>query len=115
MTRPIHWLIITILLVYGMAWNPTVAQAQGKEIFNGTCAMCHGQDGTGDGPAGKSFSSPPDNFTDPKFWQMGDVMGDVKDHITTTIKNGHGPMPAFSLSDSQINAVIAYMEQKFKP
>lgn len=110
MARRIHWFIIAILLVYGIAWNPAVALAQGQEIYNSTCAMCHGKDGTGNGPAGKSFSSSPDDFTAPSFWK-----GDVKDKITTTIKNGHGPMPAFTLSPSQIEAVIAYMEQKFKP
>ncbi len=110
MTRRIHWLTCTIVVGFALAWSPATALAQGQEIYNSTCAMCHGQDGTGNGPAGKSFSSPPDDFTDPSFWQ-----GDVKDHITTTIKNGHGPMPAFTLSPSQIDAVIAYMEQKFKP
>ena len=110
MTRRTHWLICTIFVGYALAWSPAVALAQGEEIYNSTCAMCHGQDGTGDGPAGKSFSSPPDNFTKPGFWK-----GDVKEHITTTIKNGHGPMPAFTLSPSQIDAVIVYMEQKFKP
>ncbi len=110
MTKHMHWLIIAAFLVYGLALNPAAALAQGQEIYNSTCAMCHGKDGTGNGPAGKSFSSPPDNFTDPSFWK-----GDAAQHITTTIKNGHGPMPAFTLSDSQIKAVIAYMEQTFKP
>ena len=110
MTRRIHWLTCIIFVGFALAWSPANALAQGQEIYNGTCAMCHGQDGTGNGPAGKSFSSPPDDFTDPSFWQ-----GDVKDKITTTIKNGHGPMPAFTLSPGKIEAVIAYMEQKFKP
>ena len=73
--------------------------------------MCHGQDGKGNGPAGSAFSPPPANFTSSSFWQ-----GNVKEKITDTIENGHGPMPAFSeLSPSQIKAIINYMEQAFKP
>jgi mono/diheme cytochrome c family protein len=110
MTKCMHWLIIAVFLVYGLALNPVTALAQGQEIFNDKCAMCHGQDGGGDGPAGSAFSPPPADFTSPGFWQ-----GAVKQKITNTIENGHGPMPAFTMSSSQIQAVISYMEQTFKP
>jgi mono/diheme cytochrome c family protein len=113
MAKCIHWLMVVVFLGSGMAWNPGAAlgQSQGQSLFNDKCAMCHGRDGTGNGPAGMAFSPPPANFTNPNFWQ-----GDVKQKISHTITNGHGPMPAFTeMSPSQIKAVIEYMEQQFKP
>lgn len=110
MSKYFPWLIIVIFLGYGVAWSPAVALAQGQEIFNDKCASCHGQDGSGNGPVGSVFSPPPANFTSPGFWQ-----GQVKQKITSTIENGHGPMPAVPLSPTQITAVIHYMQQTFKP
>lgn len=110
MTRRIHWLIVIIFIGYALAWSPAVALAQGQEIYNDKCAICHGQDGAGNGPAGSALSPPPADFTSPSFWQ-----GNVKQKITNTIENGHGPMPALTMSPNQIQAVINYMEQTFKP
>ena len=86
------------------------ALAQGKQIFDNNCSMCHGKDGRGNGPASASFHPKPKDFHKASFWQ-----GNVKDKITDTIENGHGPMPAISLNQSQIKEVIKYMEQAFKP
>ena len=110
MAKSINWLIIAIFLGVFLAWNPLAAWAQGQETFNAKCAMCHGQDGKGNGPMSSGFSPPPANFTSPSFWQ-----GNAQQKITTTVENGHGSMPALSLTPSQIKTVIAYMEKTFKP
>jgi mono/diheme cytochrome c family protein len=110
MPKWINWFIITIFLGYALAVSPVAAFAQGQQIFNDRCAMCHGQDGKGNGPAAASFSPAPADFTSPGFWQ-----GNVGQKITNTIENGHGPMPAISLSSNQIKAVIAYITKSFKP
>ena len=103
------WLIIIIFLGYGLAWSPAAALAQGQGIYNDKCAMCHGQDGKGNGPAAAALSPSPADFTSPAFWQN---TSNAK--ITATIENGHGPMPSIDLSPSQIKAVIEYMAQTFK-
>lgn len=36
--------------------------ARGKEIFGSRCAMCHGDKGHGDGPAGKALKPPPSDI-----------------------------------------------------
>lgn len=36
--------------------------AQGAELFQSNCAMCHGAGGLGDGPAGQSLEPPPGNL-----------------------------------------------------
>lgn len=35
----------------------------GKEVFNSYCAVCHGTDGKGNGPAASAMKAPPTNLT----------------------------------------------------
>lgn len=83
---------------------------RGKSLFAEKCAICHGSDGKGNGPAAASLSPSPPDFTRTSFWEK---TSDAK--ITDTIENGHGPMPAFRISSSDIMAIIGYMKQSFKP
>lgn len=58
---------------------------EARAFFAGRCAMCHGDAGRGDGPAGKALTPQPRNFTD-RGWQTS-----VTDqHIEKVILNG-GP------------------------
>jgi mono/diheme cytochrome c family protein len=103
----IAWLLGAVL------WSPGRVLAQyesGKGIYNDKCAICHGQDGKGNGPLAGSFSPSPADFTNPSFWQ-----GNVNQRITDTIENGHGPMPAINLNSGEIRGVIDYMSHTFKP
>ncbi|WP_298567976.1 cytochrome-c oxidase, cbb3-type subunit III [uncultured Aliiroseovarius sp.] len=77
--------------------------AAGATVFADNCTACHMEDGTGD----RSQGAP--NLTD-AIW----LYGDTKDEITEVVVNGpFGVMPAWSgkLTDSQINAVSAYVHQ----
>ncbi|MBM3460987.1 MAG: cytochrome c [Armatimonadetes bacterium] len=50
--------------------------AKGKELFLKNCATCHGDTGTGDGPAGAALDPKPRNFSTESFkfggedWQL---------------------------------------------
>jgi mono/diheme cytochrome c family protein len=102
-------LIAVIFITVSLA--PAPALAQGQEIFNNHCAICHGQDGKGNGPMSSGFNPPPANFTSSAFWQ-----GNVPQKITNAVTKGFGVMPPVSnLTPSQIKAVINYLEHKFKP
>jgi mono/diheme cytochrome c family protein len=81
----------------------------GKKIFDDQCAMCHGQDGKGNGPAAGYLSTKMVDFTDPKYWQS---TSDKK--MEETIRGGRKPMPAFDLTSDQMKAVIEYMKQAFR-
>jgi mono/diheme cytochrome c family protein len=105
-----RWLIIAVFLGSGLTWNPVTALAQGQQIFNDKCAMCHGADGRGNGPAAAALSPPPADFNTASFWQSTS-----RARMVETIENGRGQMPAFDLSSSQINAVINYITETFKP
>ncbi|SRR5271166_1865905 len=41
----------------------TTSPASGKEMFNAYCAVCHGTDGKGNGPAASALKVPPTNLT----------------------------------------------------
>jgi mono/diheme cytochrome c family protein len=113
MRRAIVLVIAGLFLVGGLFCSSGAVLAQssrGQQIFNDKCAMCHGRDGKGNGPASSAFSPSPADFNSAAFWQ-----GNVNQKITDTIENGHGPMPPIELSPEQIKTVIDYMTQAFKP
>ena len=104
--------VVGALLGIGLLGPVSRAAAQyerGKALFDDKCQMCHGIKGDGKGPAAASFTPKPANFTDPRFWREN---SDRK--IATTIRKGHGPMPAFDLKPEEIKAIINYMSHAFK-
>lgn len=46
-------------------------------VFQQTCALCHGADGTGNTPMAANFNPPPRNYTDPA-WQASVTDEDIK-------------------------------------
>jgi mono/diheme cytochrome c family protein len=40
-----------------------ISPASGKEMYTSYCAVCHGTDGKGDGPAASALKVPPTNLT----------------------------------------------------
>lgn len=81
----------------------------GKNLYENKCQLCHGANGKGDGPAASAFSPSPANFTDPRFWQ-----GEPDKKIMESVRNGKGPMPAFTLSPEEIKEITEYMSHTFK-
>ncbi len=57
--------------------------AHGKVVFKNNCAICHGDEGKGDGPAGKALVPPPRNFVEGK-WKKGGRSQD----LFHTVQNG---------------------------
>jgi mono/diheme cytochrome c family protein len=86
------------------AWGVQSLHAQsGADTYKGKCMMCHGADGSGNTPAGKSMKAIP--FTSPDLVKATDA-----DLIAATL-NGKGKMPAYSgkLTPAQVKEVIAYI------
>lgn len=82
----------------------------GKEIFAMNCASCHGPEGLGNGPAGKTLNPAPQDLTNP------DLQAAFDDHyIFWRITVGGAPrqsgMTAFEhiLSEEERWQVIAYI------
>ena len=57
---------------------------QAKQMFASVCAMCHGLDGTGNGPAAETLKPKPRNYTD-AAWQASVTDEDLK---MTILKGG---------------------------
>jgi mono/diheme cytochrome c family protein len=54
--------------------------SQAEAMFTTVCAMCHGIDGTGNGPASASLNPKPRNYTD-AAWQASVSDAQLKDTI----------------------------------
>jgi putative copper export protein/mono/diheme cytochrome c family protein len=72
------------------------AIAHGEKLFKANCALCHGADGSGDGPAAKGLPTRPADLTAEHFWTHSD--GDLFWYISHGIKAPDGGigMPGFS-------------------
>ncbi|MHB8134295.1 MAG: c-type cytochrome [Anaerolineaceae bacterium] len=93
-----------------LAADPNAATA-GKDIYDTTCAACHGPGGKGDGPAGKSLTPPASDLT-----KVVATAGD--DYLFYRISEGgamdpyNSSMPAQknALSEDEIWQVVTYIK-----
>ncbi|MBI2455689.1 MAG: c-type cytochrome [candidate division NC10 bacterium] len=90
----------------GWSAEMTALLETGKRVYGEKCAVCHGEGGKGDGPAGKVLVPRPPDFTDPRFMASktdADFLG--------SIDRGKGAMPAWEkiLTAEERQAVLAYM------
>ena len=86
--------------------SPTVNSLQrGQVLFGITCAVCHGQDGTGDGPLSGYFSPKPANLTGEAVQSLSDA------EIFLVITQGRGLMPSLAENLSPVERwdVINYV------
>lgn len=84
--------------------------ATGKDLYQKTCAPCHGPGGKGDGPAAAALNPKPRDHTN------GTYMDKLTNrHIYTVVKNGgaqfgYPTMPGQpQLPDDQVVAIIAFV------
>lgn len=76
--------------------------------FKAKCAMCHGGDGAGSTPVGKSM----------KIRDLGsqEVQGQTDGQLTEILTNGKNKMPSYKgkLTDDQIKGLVSYVRQLAK-
>ena len=77
--------------------------ADGPAVYKAKCATCHGADGSGQTPMGKSM----------KLRDLGspEVQKQTDKELYAWTADGKGKMPAYKskLSDAEINALVAHM------
>ena len=92
----------------------TAQEQQGEALFQQNCAFCHAADGTGRNWIGSFLQPPPRNLTSAAAMQ-----GMTRARLKQVIRDGlpGTTMPAWQsvLSDSQMDAVIAYVARAFHP
>ncbi len=77
--------------------SPSLASLKrGEEVYNQTCATCHGMTGGGDGPvAGPPFGQGPFGLVLPIGGQMSVAKALTDGHIYATMTLGRGRMPSY--------------------
>ncbi len=81
----------------------TLAAADGAALYKAKCAMCHGADGSGMTPMGKSMKLR--DLRSPEVQKQSDAA------LTKVTADGKGKMPAYKgkLTDAEISALVAHM------
>jgi mono/diheme cytochrome c family protein len=85
----------------GAQLAPTLA-SRGEAILTGDCAVCHAVSGTTGGPA----------YMAPSFAEIArraDI-GTLRDSLQRNAVAGHPAMPRTSLSPTDVEAILSYLE-----
>ena len=88
--------------------------AEGEKLFKANCASCHGENGTGGGPAAMGLNPAPRNFTSKDNW----VNGTKLSQIYTTLQEGLPPSAMASydyLLPKEKFALAHYIRTNFIP
>jgi mono/diheme cytochrome c family protein len=88
--------------------------AEGEKLFKSNCTSCHGENGTGGGPAAAGLNPAPRNFTSMDNW----VNGTKISQIYTTLQEGIPPSAMASyeyLLPEQKFALAQYLRATFIP
>lgn len=107
-----------VLLAAGAGAAPgaeTADPALGRRTYEENCAVCHGADGDGRGPAAHHFASPPRDLTSGRFKLRSTGSGqlptdaDLKRSIVRGLP-GTGMVPQDHLDPVEVDAVVAYLK-----
>ncbi|MCP3104141.1 c-type cytochrome [Myxococcus sp. K15C18031901] len=93
---------------------PAETLSRGHSVYTYYCASCHGENGDGQGPAGRGMRPVPRNFRLALF-KFGDVaVGELPtdEALKRTLRRGlHGtPMFAWDVPDADQDAVLQYLK-----
>jgi mono/diheme cytochrome c family protein len=80
--------------------------ATGEAIYEAQCAVCHGEEGKGDGPAAPALTPRPVDLT------TSEVLRSMTDpELLLLLENGKGSMPGFGrvLSDEELRLVVIWV------
>jgi len=81
----------------------------GKQVYQDNCAQCHGENGAGDGPAGKEISMLPANFVTGRP-SVAESLRALREGVEGT------PMAPWNrkLSEAELSAVAYYVRSFYK-
>jgi len=94
---------VVILSVLLLLISLPMFAADGAAIYKSKCALCHGPDGGGQTPSGKSMKV--------RDLRSAEVQKQTDVELTKVISGGKGKMPAYGkqLSDADVNALIVFI------
>ena len=96
-------LMAALFLMLALAGFATADDAAGKAIFTSHCAICHGPNGDGNSPIGKTLNVP--GFRSAQAQKL------TESEVKAIVTSGKNKMPAFKdkLTDAQIDQVVDYV------
>ncbi|GAB4295367.1 MAG: hypothetical protein Kow0098_17680 [Ignavibacteriaceae bacterium] len=93
--------------------EPTAQMLEkGKELYQTNCASCHGENGTGTGPASVGLNPAPRNFTVDQNWVNGAKLSQIYQTLEEGIA-GSGMISYNFLSPEDRIALAQYIRQTF--
>ena len=100
--------IATVVVAPLLLCSRTRADDKSAATYKAKCVTCHGADGKGDTPAGKSTKVR--SFADPEVVKASD------DDLAGIIEKGKGKMPGYgkSLKPEEIKDMVAYIRSLAK-
>lgn len=116
MRNDLWWAAVPVLVLLSfqtwMAHIPAHAAGgdaqKGKVVYEKSCVLCHGPQGRGDGPVGKTTNPPAADFTSAASKKKTDA------ELLATIENGRPPTAMVGwkgqLSEGEIQDVLAYVK-----
>ena len=115
---PASLLILGVVLSGGCATptTPAPAASDGEAIYTRYCAVCHGPEGNGQGPAAYLLFPKPRNFVRGEFKLRSTPMGTLPTDadLARTVANGIPATPMFAfgqlLEEPEIDAVVEYVK-----
>jgi len=93
-----------LVLAMALAGTTSLAADSGADVFKSKCAMCHGADGSGNTPVGKSLKL--------RDLSSPEVQAQSEADIKTIVEKGKGKMKGFAgtLTPEQIDAVAKHVK-----
>lgn len=112
---PFRTALLIVVLLFSRTWlADTSAHAaegdarKGKAVYEKSCVLCHGPQGRGDGPVGKTINPPAADFTSAASKKKTDA------ELLATIETGRPPTAMVGwkgqLSEAEIQDVLAYVK-----
>jgi len=100
--------LFAILTVAAIILPATLAAADGAALYKAKCAMCHGADGSGATPMGKSMKLR--DLRSPEVQEQSDA------ELIKLTTDGKGKMPAYKgkLTDAEISAIVTHIRTFLK-
>ncbi len=97
--------LATVAAIIAIVAIPVFADSavDGGALFKSKCAMCHGPDGAGQTPMGKSLKL--------KDLRSAEVQKMTDKELNALISDGKGKMPAYKakLSQAEIDALVGFI------
>ena len=97
-------LLVSLFAVSLIAFSASSSRAQsaGETLFKSKCAACHGPDGKGETPTGKTLKV--------KDFASEDIQKTSDADLSAAISGGKGKMPAYkTLTPDQVKDLVAYV------